>query len=125
MHIWSQIARLGAFVAAFGPPVLAEADNGPDKAALPTFGFTDQPVPEAVDVDASTSREDLANIALPDQFAAFPAAVQPPVLPTENGGNQRGRRTATPAKPDPAQHRMSRSWHGGGQRYGEALERGD
>ena len=35
MHVWSQIARLGAFVAAFGPPVLAEA--------MPTSGFTDQP----------------------------------------------------------------------------------
>ena len=57
MHVWSQIARLGAFVAAFGPPVLAEA--------MPTSGFTDQPVAEAVDVDANTPREELANIALP------------------------------------------------------------
>ena len=31
MHIWSQIARLGAFLAAFGPPVLTETDNEPEK----------------------------------------------------------------------------------------------
>ncbi len=103
MPTWSQIARLGAFVAAFGPPVLAETDNEPDNAALPTFGFTDQPVAEAVDVDASTPREEMANIALPDQFAAVPAAVEPPALPN---------------RPDPAQRGPSKGWHGAGQRYG-------
>ena len=118
MHIWSQIARLGAFVAAFGPPVLAETDSEPDKAALPTFGFTDQPVAEAVDVDASTPREEMANIALPDQFAALPAVVEPPALPNDKAGKRLGRGTAAVAKPDPAQHRISRNWHGAGQRYG-------
>ncbi len=118
MPTWSQIARLGAFVAAFGPPVLAETDNEPDNAALPTFGFTDQPVAEAVDVDASTPREEMANIALPDQFAAVPAAVEPPTLPNDKAGKRLGRGTAAPARPDPAQRGPSKGWHGAGQRYG-------
>jgi hypothetical protein len=110
MHVWWQIARLGAFVAAFGPPVLAEA--------MPTSGFTDQPVAEAVDVDANTPREELANIALPDQFAAVPAALEPPALANDKAGKRLGRGTAAVAKPDPAPRRTSRSWHGAGQRYG-------
>ena len=117
MHIWSQIARLGAFVAAFGPPVLAEAENEPEKAALPTVGFTDQPVAEVVDVDAQRTRDELANVNLPDDFAAIPVAVQPPVLPNDSTTKRLGPRTAAPAKPDSARHRMSRSWHGAGQRY--------
>ena len=89
MHIWSQIARLGAFVAAFGPPVLTETDNEPEKAALPTVGLTDQPVAEAVDVDAHRTRDELAIVNVPDDFAAIPAAVQPPAQ-TNAGGKRLG-----------------------------------
>ncbi len=118
MHIWSQIARLGAFLAAFGPPVLTETDNEPEKTALPTIGFTDQPVAEAVDVDAQPTRDELANVNLPDDFAAIPNAIQPPAPPNDNGDKRQSRRTATPVKPEPIQRRMSRGWHGAGQRYG-------
>jgi hypothetical protein len=118
MHIWSQIARLGAFVAAFGPPVLAEAENEPEKAALPTVGVTDQPVAEVVDVDAQRTHDELANINVPDGFAAIPVAVQPPLVPNDSATKRLGRRTAAPTKPDPIQRRTSRGWHGAGQRYG-------
>ncbi len=118
MHIWSQIARLGAFLAAFGPPS-PDRDGqraGEDRTA--NHRLTDQPVAEAVDVDAQPTRDELANVNLPDDFAAIPNAIQPPAPPNDNGDKRQSRRTATPVKPEPIQRRMSRGWHGAGQRYG-------
>src|SRR3972149_871519 len=53
MKLWSQLARLGAAVAAFGPPILTEAEDEPDQAALPTLDRSNQP-------DAAASGKALA-----------------------------------------------------------------
>jgi len=37
MEIWTQLARLGAALAAFGPPVLTGADEAPNQVDMPTL----------------------------------------------------------------------------------------
>lgn len=43
MEIWAELARLGAAIAVFGPPVLTQADEEPNEVDMPTLGVGEQP----------------------------------------------------------------------------------
>lgn len=121
MRLWSQLARLGAAVAAFGPPVLAEADEEPDQVTVPTLGFTGQPVAEVVESSA-VPPEPLEVEALgtgADQYiAALPAdTAVPPAPNTQLPGPKRARGIEESRLHGSGRPGL-RPWHGGGQRYG-------
>jgi len=121
MKLWSQLARLGAAAAAFGPPILTEAEDQPDQVAIPTIDTSNQPVAaasiEAPAVDADQDLvEDMAPAPTPN-VAVQPDPVRLPTLPEERTvGLRPGPKDGTQGHGNPARH--SRPWHGGGQRYG-------
>jgi len=120
MNIWSQIARLGA-AAAFGPPVLTEAADEPDKVNIPALGVTDQPVAgvvmEAREVPAEPLEIEVVGVVTDPYVAALPADTSVPNAPGGQAPGPRG-----PTRPD-ARPRGDRSrrpcpWHTDGHRYG-------
>ena len=121
MKLWSQLARLGAAVAAFGPPVLAEADDEPDRVTVPTLGITDQPA-AAVVMKAPTPPPEppeleVAGMATDPYVAALPADTS-----VSNAANVQAPGPRVPTGPD-AGRRVDRSrrpcpWHSDGHRYG-------
>jgi len=121
MKLWSQLARLGAAVAAFGPPILTEAEDEPEQVAIPTLDTSNQPVAaasiEAPALDADRDLvEDMAPAPTPF-VAALPVPVQPPAFAEERAAGlprtgPKGIAKAAGVTPQP------RPWHGGGQRYG-------
>lgn len=131
MKIWSDIARLGAVVAAFGPPVLTKAENEVNQVDLPTLGVGEQPsatllleVPASpindvrdVDENAHPDPTQFENPHVADvpQHSLLPLASDSKL--TANGKNSR----ATLAKKTHSSDLpWSRGWHGGGQRYGSS-----
>lgn len=121
MRLWSQIARLGAAVAALSPAV-AEADDEPDQLDIPTLDANNQPVAtatigaESVDPDANLS-EDMAPNVTP-YAAVLPAAIQLSPPPDDRIPGPSRARPKGGAKPHPAAMAHAKSWYGGGQRYG-------
>jgi len=119
--LWSQLARLGAAVAALSPTV-ADADDEPDQVELPTLDTNNQPVAAAtieapnVDPDANLV-EDMATASRP-YVAALPAPIQTPPAPEDRTPDPPRNRPKGGAKPHPEGKSHIRSWHGGGQRYG-------
>jgi hypothetical protein len=121
MKLWSQLARLGAAVAALAPAV-AQADDEPDQVEMPTLDITNQPVAVAtigaasVDPDASLLEDMVINPKL--HVASLPLATQLPPLPEDRtpGPPRTSPKGAGKAHPNVMAH--SKSWHGGGQRYG-------
>lgn len=120
MKLWSQLARLGAAVAALAPAV-AEADDEPDKVEIPTLDTNNQPVAvatlgaESVDPDANLTEDMLIN---PKLQAAVPAAIQLPPAPEDSTPGPPRTRPKGGAKPHANSLPHGKSWHGGGQRYG-------
>lgn len=121
MKLWSQLARLGAAVAALAPAV-AEADDEPDQVEIPTLDTNNQPVAaatiraESVDPDANLI-EDM-NPAPTPYVGALPAAIQVPQLPEDrtSGPPPARRKGGAKRRVDVLPH--GKTWHGGGQRYG-------
>jgi hypothetical protein len=121
MKLWSQLARLGAAVAALAPAV-AEADDEPDQVEIPTLDTNNQPVAaatigaESVDPDENLI-EDM-NPALTPYVAALPAAILVPPLPDDRTPGPPPARPEGGAKPHADVLPHGKTWHGGGQRYG-------
>jgi hypothetical protein len=121
VRLWSQLARLGAAVAALSPAV-AEADDEPDQVEIPTLDANNQPVAaatigaESVDPDANLI-EDMDPAVRP-YTADLPAAIQLPSPPDDRTPGPPRARPKGGAKPHPAAMAHGKSWHGGGQRYG-------
>ena len=120
MKLWSQLARLGAAVAALSPAV-AEADEEPDQVEIPTLDTNNQPVAaatigtESVDPDANLIEDMLIDPKF--HVATVPTGVQLPAAPEDGTGPTRTRAKGS-AKPQASRIAHGKSWHGGGQRYG-------
>jgi hypothetical protein len=121
MNIWSQIARLGAAVAAFGPPVLTEAADEPDQVTIPTLGVTDQPaaavVMEAPATPPKPLEVEVVGIATDPYVAALPADTSVPNAPSVQAPGPRGP-TGPVAGPRGDRNRRPCPWHSDGHRYG-------
>ena len=121
MKLWSQLARLGAAVAALAPAV-AEADDDPEQVEIPTLDTNNQPVAAAtiaapvVDPDANLI-EDMDPVLTP-YTVALPAAVQVTPTPEDRTPGPPRTRPKGRAKPHADVFPHGKSWHGGGQRYG-------
>ena len=121
MNVWSQIARLGAAVAAFGPPILTKADEQPDQVDLPTIDAANEPVAAATisapveDPDRYLFEDTEGSLARP--VAVTPGAIQPAAGPVDRApGAPPSRAKGEPSRrPDGRPHGDSR--HGAGQRY--------
>lgn len=122
MNIWSQIARLGAAVAAFGPPVLTEAADEPDQVIIPTLGVTDQPVAgvvmESREVPAEPLEIEVVGVVTDPYIAALPADTAVPAAPDAQAPRPRGARAKADSRPHVNGKPGPHLWHGGGQRYG-------
>ena len=87
MNIWSQIASLGAAVAAFGPPILTKADEQPAQVDLPTIDAGNHPVAVASvrapveHPDGNLFEDTVGSLARP--VAVTPAAIQPAATPVD------------------------------------------
>jgi hypothetical protein len=121
MKLWSQLARLGAAVAALSPAI-AEADDDPEQVEIPALDTNNQPVAAAtiaataVDPDANLI-EDMSPVLTP-YTAALPATVQLPPAPEERTPGPPRTRPKGSAKPHSDATPHGKSWYGGGQRYG-------
>ena len=120
MNIWSQIARLGAAVAAFGPPVLTEAADEPDQVTIPALGVTDQPVAGVVmqsrEVPAEPLEIEVVGVVTDPYVAALPADTAVPAAPDAPVRQPRGGRAKADSKPHEGPRPGPHPWHGGGQR---------
>jgi hypothetical protein len=121
MNVWSQIAALGAVVAAFGPPFFSEADEEPDRATLPTIDVGDQPVAAASidapagDADANLLEDTQGVLAQPDADVPAPTRLPSALenraqLPPRSRPKPEGRPRANVGHHD-------RTLPGAGQRY--------
>jgi hypothetical protein len=121
VKLWSQFACLGAAIAALAPAV-ADADDEPEKVEIPTLDTDNQPVAAAT-IGAENVDPD-ANLMEDMEFypkvhvAALPATPQLIPLPEDQTSRLRGGPAGGGAKPQAKVLPHSRSWHGGGQRYG-------
>jgi hypothetical protein len=121
MKLWSQFARLGAAVAALAPAV-AEADDEPDQVEIPTLDVNNQPVAAAT-IGAETADPDANLIEDMEAYPKFHVAAVPatPELPPPAEERTPGPSRTRPkggAKTHAKVMPHSRTWHGGGQRYG-------
>ena len=121
MKLWSQLARLGAAVAALSPAI-AEADDDPEQVEIPTLDTNNQPVAAAtiaattVDPDANLMED--VNPVLTPYTVALPAHVQLPLAPEDRTPGPPRTRPKGSAKSHSEATPHGRSWHGGGQRHG-------
>ena len=121
MKLWSQLARLGAAVAALSPAI-AEADDDPEQVEIPALDTNNQPVAAAtiaataVDPDANLI-EDMSPVLTP-YTAAVPAPVQLPPVPDDRSSGPPRTPPKGSAKPHSDATPHGKSWYGGGQRYG-------
>jgi hypothetical protein len=127
MNIWSQIARLGATVAAFAPPILVRADGDAEQVALPTEGGA-QPA-ASLTLQREITPDELQDVdrnELPDlgtftdpYTALLPAHPQLPPPPVEKLTGKNGKLGAVnPGSAHDAAGGRPRGWYGSGQRYG-------
>jgi len=128
MEIWAELARLGAAIAAFGPPVLTGAYEELNQVDMPTLGAADQPTANLVLDVAGAPNDDVRDVdenAHPDPTlfmdpytALVPQQSVLAPLPDKLTGKS-GKPGATPStKRIGGDRPRSRGWHGGGQRYG-------
>ena len=121
MKLWSQLARLGAAVAAFGPPVLAEADDEPDQATVPTLGITDQPaaavVMEAPAPPPEPLELEVVGMVTDPYVTALPADTSVPNAANVQAPGLRGT-TGPDVGPRVDRSRRACPWHSDGHRYG-------
>jgi hypothetical protein len=124
-NVWSQIARLGAFVAVFGPPVATQAAEEPERVELPTLDTANQP--EAVVAGATQPDVDpyawldavVAGEITPSRyFATIPADLAVPHPAWARYGELRRHPDKDSPKGRGAAKPHAGGWYGGGQRYG-------
>ena len=120
MNIWSQIARLGAALAALGTPILAKADDEPDQVEMPTLDADNQPVAaatiEATTVDPDKNLVEDTMAAPSPYIAAVPAGIPAPTGPKGSTSGLPRTRGTGGAKPHADAVPHAKPWHGGGQR---------
>jgi hypothetical protein len=128
MEIWVELARLGAAIAAFGPPVLTGADEEANQVDMPTLGVGEQPTANLVlditgvrndnvrDVDEN-ARPDPTLFSDPYTAAVPQQSVMPQPPDTKLTGKSRKFGVTPSMKGIVGGRSRSRGWHGGGQRY--------
>ncbi len=128
MEIWVELARLGAAIAAFGPPVLTGADEEPNQVDMPTLGTSEQPTANLVLEIASLPNEGVRDVdenARPEPAlftdpytAAVPQqSVLPPAVDTKLTGKGGKTGATSSTKRVGGDRPRARGWHGAGQRY--------
>jgi len=127
MEIWAELARLGAVIAAFGPPALTATDEEPNQVDMPTLGVGEYPTATLVLDLAGVPNADLPDVdanARPDptEFTDPYTALVPqqPLVPpvdTQLMPMRRKPGVASTTKWVGGGRPRSRGWHGGGQRY--------